>query len=159
LTEAYVDAREAIDGLRLKPGAGKLNDWLAQVLADFQSLTTIQVEADLPLEVNLSPEVQSQLLRIIQEALSNVRKHADATRIELSWQVDERWLILRLADNGHGFEPDDVPLISRHGLKIMQERAELLDADFQIVSRPDAGTQVIVRLPFEPMPQESNPHE
>jgi nitrate/nitrite-specific signal transduction histidine kinase len=159
LTDAYVDAREAIDGLRLKPGGSKLNEWLVQALTDFQSLTTIQVEADLPLAVNLSPEVQSQLLRIIQEALSNVRKHADATRVRLDWQVDEQWLTLRIADNGHGFEPDDVPLMTRHGLKIMQERAELLDADFQIISRFDAGTQVVVRLPLESIQQESKPNE
>lgn len=159
LTEAYIDAREAIDGLRMKPGTDKLNEWLTQTVSDFQSLTTIQVEADLPLSVNLPPEVQSQLLRIVQEALSNVRKHADATRVRLDWQVGEQWLTLRIADNGHGFEPDDVPLMTRHGLKIMQERAELLDADFQIVSRPDAGTQVIVHLPLESMRQERKSNE
>jgi len=159
LTEAYIDAREAIDGLRLKPDAGELNKWLTQVLSDFQSLTTIRVEANLPLEANLPPEVQSQLLRIVQEALSNVRKHADATQVRLDWQVDEQWLTLLIADNGLGFEPDDVPVMSRHGLKIMRERAELLDADFQIVNRPDAGTQVVVRLPLESTPQESRPNE
>jgi nitrate/nitrite-specific signal transduction histidine kinase len=41
-----------------------------------------------------------------------------------------------------------VPLLSRHGLQIMQERAELLEADFQIISRPEEGTQVLVRLPL-----------
>ena len=57
-------------------------------------------------------------------------------------------IILKISDNGDGFDPDDIPPISRHGLRIMRERAELLDADFQIISRPGEGAQVIVRLPF-----------
>lgn len=146
LAAAYIDAREAIDNLRLKPG--NPNEWLDQALLDFQSLTGIQVEADLRLELSLPLEVQTQLLRIVQEALSNVRKHAGATLVWLDWQIDEQWLTLHIADNGWGFEAEDVPPLSRHGLQIMQERAELLDADFQIISRSGMGAQVVVRLPI-----------
>lgn len=148
LAEAYIDAREAIDNLRLKPGTGNPNEWLEQALLDFQSLSDIQVEAGLSLELALPLEVQSQLLRIVQEALSNVRKHAGATLVRLDWQVDKQWVMLRIADNGRGFEAEEVPPLSRHGLQIMQERAELLDADFQIISRSGRGAQVVVRLPI-----------
>jgi len=153
LTEAYADAREAIDDLRVKPDDDRPNQWLEQALADFQSLTAIQVETSPPLELNLPTEVQAQLLRIVQEALSNVRKYADATCVRCEWQVNEQWLTLRIADNGRGFDPEDVPPLSRHGLQIMQERAELLDADFQIISRPGAGAQVVVRLPLNQLQQ------
>lgn len=148
LAEAYIDAREAIDNLRLKPGTGNPNEWLEQALLDFQSLSDIQVEAGLSLELALPLEVQTQLLRIVQEALSNVRKHAEATLVRLDWQVDQQWVMLRIADNGRGFEAEEVPPLSRHGLQIMQERAELLDADFQIISRSGMGAQVVVRLPI-----------
>lgn len=149
LGEAYVDAREAIDGLRLKPGDGQLGEWWEQVLLDFESLSGIPVEAMPPPELSLPPEVQAQLLRIVQEALSNIRKHSQATRVRLEWQANADWLTLRVADNGRGFEAADVPLIAQHGLRMMRERAELLDADFQLISRSDAGTQVIVRLPVK----------
>lgn len=147
LTEACVDVREAIDGLSLKPGNGKLSQWLDQVLEDFQSLTGIQAEMTALPELALPPEVQAQLLRIVQEVLSNIRKHSGATQVRLEWQCEAGWLTLRIADNGRGFDPADVPPISQHGLRIMRERAELLDADFQIISRPGAGTQVVIRLP------------
>jgi two-component system nitrate/nitrite sensor histidine kinase NarX len=153
LAAAYIDAREAIDNLRLKPGQGNPNEWLEQALLDFQSLSDIQIEAGLSLELALPLEVQTQLLRIVQEALSNVRKHAEATLVRLDWQVDEQWLTLRIADNGRGFEAGDVPPLSRHGLQIMQERAELLEADFQIISRSGTGVQVVVRLPVSQFQQ------
>lgn len=153
LTEAYLDAREAIDDLRLRPHSDKPNEWLDQILADFQSLSAIPVEAGPPLELALPPEVQMQLSRIVQEALSNIRKYAGATCVRVDWQLDRQWLMLRIADDGRGFEPDDVPPLSRHGLQIMQERSELLNASFQIVSRPGAGTQVVVRLPLNQLQQ------
>ncbi|MEW5961531.1 MAG: histidine kinase, partial [Chloroflexota bacterium] len=67
LTAAYIDAREAIDNLRLKPGSSASNEWLDQALLDFQSLSGVQVEAGLSLELILLPEIQTQLLRIVQE--------------------------------------------------------------------------------------------
>jgi DNA-binding NarL/FixJ family response regulator/nitrate/nitrite-specific signal transduction histidine kinase len=128
LEEAYVDAREAIDGLRLKPGEGGLTGWLDQIMDDFQNLSHIQLEVvNLP-PMALSMEVQAQLLRIVQEALSNIRKHSGASQARLEWQSDtpegtrEHRLLLRITDNGQGFDPMDVPLISQHGLRIMRER-------------------------------------
>jgi signal transduction histidine kinase len=149
LAEAYTDTREAIDGLHLRPGDGKVSEWLDPVLSEFQSLSGIPLEAAVPPELSLPPEVGSQLLRIVQEALSNIRKHSNATRVDLEWGTDANWLTLGISDNGRGFDAADVPPISQHGLRIMRERAELLDADFQIVSRSGAGTQVVVRLPLE----------
>jgi signal transduction histidine kinase len=149
LAEAYTDAREAIDGLRLRPGDGRLSEWLDPVLSEFQSSSGVQVETTIPPELSLRPEVGTQLLRILQEALSNIRKHSNATQASLEWGTDTDWLILRIADNGQGFDAADVPPIAQHGLRIMRERAELLDADFQIISRLGEGTQVVIRLPVD----------
>jgi two-component system nitrate/nitrite sensor histidine kinase NarX len=154
--EAYTDAREAIDGLRLKAGAGGVSEWQGQVLADFWSLSGIEVKADEPPERRLAPEVNSQLLRIVQEALGNIRKHSGATVATLQWNSDADWLTLKIRDNGRGFHPEDVLPISRHGLRTMRERSELLGADFQITSRPDQGTEVSVRLPLAQV--RSEPH-
>lgn len=149
LVEAYTDVREAIDGLRVKPGNGRLRDWLEQTLLEFQVLSGIEIEATALPELSLPPEVQTQLLRIVQEALSNVRKHSNASRARVECRADADWLVLCVADNGRGFDAADVPPISQHGLRSMRERAELLDADFRIISRPGAGAQVIVSLPLK----------
>ncbi len=147
LTAAYIDMREAIDGLHLKPGNGRVDEWLGQVASEFQSLSGIHIEVNAPPELPLPPEVGTQLLRIVQEALSNIRKHSQATQAWLDMQADANGLILRIADDGRGFEAAEVPPISHHGLRSMRERAELLEADFQIISRPGAGTQLAIRLP------------
>jgi two-component system nitrate/nitrite sensor histidine kinase NarX len=147
LTAAYTDMREAIDGLHLKPGSGQVDEWLRQVASEFESLSGIQIEVNAPTELPLPPEVGTQLLRIVQEALSNIRKHSQANQARLDMQADANGLILRIADDGRGFEATEVPPIAHHGLRSMRERAELLDADFQIISRPGAGTQLAIRLP------------
>lgn len=149
INESYLDAREAIDGLRIKPGEGAHDGWLDQVLAHFRKLSNIPIETTASSEIRLPPEVELQILRIVQEALGNIRKHSDATRARIVWRLDNMWLTLSISDNGRGFDPNDVPDIARHGLRIMQERTELLDADFQIVSQPDQGTEILVRLPRE----------
>lgn len=149
LDGAYVDAREAIDGLRLMPGEESFDHLLDQVSFDFKDLCNIRLEVCKAPEVRLHPEVQMHLLRIVQEALGNIRKHSQATQAWLGWERDEHWLTLRIKDNGSGFSPDEVPLISHHGLRIMRERADLLEADFQVSSRPGEGTEVILRLPVE----------
>ncbi len=155
IAAAYVDAREAIDGLRLQPGEGSIRSWFLPLLEDFRALSSVEIIAGEPPPVSLPAEVHIQLLRIVQEALGNVRKHSGADRAVIEWQVEGSWLTLSISDNGRGFEAQDVPPFSRHGLRIMQERAELIDGDFQIVSHPGKGAQVIVRLPI---PQENEAH-
>jgi two-component system nitrate/nitrite sensor histidine kinase NarX len=148
---AYTDAREAIDGLRVTPKDEDISAWLEQVIADFHTLSpSINVETHTPNELPLPTEVQLQLIRIVQESLGNIRKHSQASHAQLDLVTDENWLLLRITDNGVGFDPEDVPPIARHGLRIMRERAEFLDADFQIISQPGKGTQVLLRMPLSP---------
>jgi signal transduction histidine kinase len=105
-------------------------------------------------EQRLSPEVELTAFRIVQEALTNVRKHAlEATRVYLTVQFGPDELQISVEDNGSGFPPslpqgglDDEHL----GLMGMRERAELLSGVWTIQSRPGEGTQVILRLPTSP---------
>lgn len=147
LSAAYMDAREAIDDLRLNIDPGSMNDWLDQVLSEFQQFSQIDVESSSPPPLALPPEVQSQLQRIVQEALSNIRKYSEASRVRVDWQLDQDWMVLKVIDNGKGFEPQTVPPIAKHGLRIMKERTELMDGEFQILSKLGEGTEVIIRLP------------
>jgi len=153
LTEAYLDTRQAIDNLRLKPEEG-LEHWLSQVAADFRQISQVETRVSIVEEpVNLAPEIQAQMIRVVQEALTNVRKHAQASQVSIilrEWQGD---YLLEIIDNGRGFLPDDIPGLSQYGLRGMRERAEMIGADFQIISQPNQGTTVRLRLPH-PMEEE-----
>ena len=148
LSEAYQDAREAIDGLRISTAESQVSTWLQQTVAEFQEISGLTVYLDAEqIHSAFAPEIQAQLIRILQEALSNVRKHADAAQVWIACQQIKGDLILEVRDDGIGFLPEDVASPSRHGLRGMRERAELIGADFQVISRPHEGTIVRIRLP------------
>jgi signal transduction histidine kinase len=104
--------------------------------------------------IRLTPNAEVQLLRIIQEALTNVRKHAAATTAEVQLHVDGGWVEARILDNGAGFEPDDLAprAAPRFGLSTMRERAEAIGGSLEIVSSPGEGTQIIARVPLDALP-------
>ncbi len=149
LTDAYLDARQAIEQLRRVPGRD-LTAWLCQVALDFEATTGLRVDTSrLDLDIGLTPMAQAQLVRIVQEALSNVRKHAQARAVSIAGRVQDDALILEVIDDGRGFSPESVAPNDRFGLRGMRERAEMLGADFQIISQPGSGATVRVRLPLE----------
>jgi len=88
-------------------------------------------------------------LRVLQEALQNVRKHAAAKHVWLATrEVDGHW-ILEVRDDGRGFELADVTGPGRRtfGLQFMRERAELVRGSFEVRSRPADGTVVVLDIP------------
>jgi two-component system, NarL family, nitrate/nitrite sensor histidine kinase NarX len=151
LSEAYQDARYAIDGLRISPAGSRLEEWLQQMLEEFQEdfdQQAFSVTVDCyNLSMDLPSEIQAQLIRIVQEALSNVRKHAGARSVQVRCQEVDGDLVFEIEDDGRGFSSEDVPGPSKHGLRGMRERAELIGADFQVISQAGRGTVVRVSLP------------
>jgi hypothetical protein len=91
--------------------------------------------------------VQVELLRIISEALNNVRKHADATLVRVTAEVCDGELLITVADNGHGFDPSE-ELVKGMGLQGMQERARLIGGNLAVRSEISGGTTVEVRAPL-----------
>jgi two-component system nitrate/nitrite sensor histidine kinase NarX len=151
LNDAYLDARQAIDNLRRVP-ASSLREWMLQTAADFQESSGLEVDTtacDLSCDVDLPPNVQAQLIRMVQEALSNVRKHARARQVWISGATCDGEIRIAVRDDGIGFAPEQVKDASRYGLRGMRERAEMIGADFQVISRPGAGTTVLVQIPLE----------
>ena len=89
------------------------------------------------------------VLRVVQEALQNIRKHASAGTVVVGTRVeDDEWL-LEVRDDGRGFDVGIVAARGRRnfGLQFMRERAELIGARFEVHSRPDAGTVVRLGIP------------
>lgn len=149
LSEAYEDIRQSIDGLRISPDDRGLSGWIGQTLDEFRDATGLVVNLDpVNVEAELPPEIHAQLIRIVQEALSNIRKHAQASQVQVSCQEFGNELCLEIRDNGRGFMTEDDPGSFRYGLRGMRERADLIDADFQVISSPGQGTIVQVRLPL-----------
>lgn len=148
LSEAYQDIRAAIDGLRMNADQGNSLVWVKPILKEFEDLSGIDTHLELIAQPEEVPaEIQTQLIRIIQEALNNIRKHSQAKNVWLSSTISAGDWWLEVRDDGVGFAPEDIPRTSRYGLIGMRERADLIGADFQIVSQPEEGTQIRLRLP------------
>lgn len=145
---AYLDLRAALDGLRLPltDGAG-LAGALRRCVQDFEAQSGLQVEASLGTDPALSAPAQAHLLRLTQEALTNVRKHARATHVRLNLTQTGQGFCLEVQDDGLGFDAAQAPPDNRHGLRLMRERAELLGAQLEVTSAPAAGTRVCLRVP------------
>ncbi|MDH3754921.1 MAG: GAF domain-containing sensor histidine kinase [Acidimicrobiia bacterium] len=97
----------------------------------------------------MSIPIENEMLRILQEALNNVEKHARATRVEVEWQVDQEGGRLTIRDNGRGFDPEHGVRESAYGLVGMRERADSVGAEIEINTSPGVGTEIIVSAPLE----------
>lgn len=98
----------------------------------------------------LHSEVEATLLRIAQEALANVAKHAAASRVGVTLTFDEADVILDVRDDGSGFDAAAPRRSSSFGLGVMRERAERLAGTFTLESAPGAGTAVSASIPALP---------
>ena len=105
----------------------------------------------------LSPDLQIQVLHIVQEALSNVRKHAHATRVWLDVVQQPQWRF-EVRDDGVGFAPEHAGSDETHvGLRIMAERAARIGAALDVVSTPERGTSIVLTLPPPASPPAPEP--
>ena len=91
-------------------------------------------------------EIESMLFRITQEALTNIAKHAQATRARVSLAAENAEIVLKICDDGHGFVPDQPAGHAGLGLINMREMAEFLGGTLDIQSSPDGGTCVHVTI-------------
>jgi signal transduction histidine kinase len=110
----------------------------------------VQFEA-MHFERRLSPELETTFYRIIQEALTNVAKHAQATRVLIRLECQESIVTVHIEDNGCGFESQHIMAHNNPeqgvGLLGIQERVSLLGGTFQIQSHPGQGAQIAIELP------------
>jgi signal transduction histidine kinase len=149
--EAYSDVREAIFSLRTMAAAGlgllpTLQEYLAEYRVHYGLDTSLAIDdeslAEFPADVGI------QLLRIIQEALTNVRKHAQASRAWVRFAQEGDTVCITVEDDGQGFDPDQLTGEGRQyfGLQIMRERAEGVRGSLELISQPGQGTRVVLRV-------------
>lgn len=148
--ESYADVRELLVHFRTRANAEDIEPALRTTLRKFEHQSALPTVLNMQGNgMPLDPDRQVQVLHIVQEALSNVRKHAGATQVWLDVQQQPHWRF-EIRDNGVGFRDDPGAHDETHvGLRIMRERAERIGAQLQVHSTPDRGTSVILELPAE----------
>jgi len=151
--KVYTDIREGIVALRAQAGsAASLHQVVHEYVREFEHFAHIPVEVHWDLEesaLQLAPVAEVQLLRIMQESLTNARRHGHPTHIDVSFQRLDDELVLRVQDDGVGFDPSrptrgEWPQL---GLQAMSERADAIGGAIEIESAPRQGTRVTVRVP------------
>jgi two-component system nitrate/nitrite sensor histidine kinase NarX len=151
LRDAVNDVRELLVHFRTRANEEDIEPALQETLQKFKHQSGLAAQlnvygAGLP----LAPDVQVQVLHIVQEALSNVRKHAGASRATIDVHKGPRWRIV-VHDDGQGFDRS-IALDSSHvGLNIMRERAERIGAKVTIASKPGDGTAMTLQLTEHPV--------
>jgi signal transduction histidine kinase len=156
LHTAIGDIRGFITGLGNGLGDGSgLSGALEGMASDLLGGTGIDVTVDVrggsALDSRLPPEANHELLQIAREAVSNVARHSGARRASLSLVVDGDEAILRVDDDGVGFDPEARRGTGHFGLANLRDRAAGVGGTLTIDSEPDKGARIIVRLPLAPV--------
>jgi signal transduction histidine kinase/DNA-binding response OmpR family regulator len=123
---------------------------------NYSALTCIQVNfKHSDLEVRFAPEIETAAFRIIQEALTNVARHADVKEVDVRLWANEQILGLQVEDHGKGFDPQAIQLLKPTiGLSGMHERATLCGGQLEVDSEPGSGTCLTAEFPIEEPKQE-----
>ena len=150
--DTYEDIRESIDQLSAEMKNLPLIPAMANYISEFGSNNGLKVHFDYSRPFpELSPVAELQLLRIAQEALTNVRRHAQATEVDVKLEYGKGGVEMLVKDNGQGFVLDNLEEKppGYHGLNIVKERAEMLGGVLNISTAPGEGTALMVSLPLD----------
>lgn len=147
IQECYDDVRELLVHFRTRFGESDVETAIRSLLDRFRDDTGIDAALKSSgAGVPLSPETQIQVLHVIQECLSNARKHSGAKQLVVDLERGREYRF-RVKDDGRGFDPDKY--VEGHvGLAIMRERAQRIGGQITLESRPGSGTCVTLRLPL-----------
>lgn len=159
--QTFEDVRQVIGDLRtpLPPPTnfvGSLADYINTFALRYNLQAEVRADAD-AMQAHCSPDVEIQVMRIVQEAMANVRKHARAEHIRARFTRHNGTLNIRLQDDGQGFDPAATARTTGHfGLAIMRERAASFGGELQIHGESGAGTTIQLRVPVAPEDTSAN---
>jgi two-component system, NarL family, sensor histidine kinase UhpB len=125
-----------------------LQSALAALATSFGEQAQVRVERRLEPSLPLSEDEELVVYRVAQEALTNVARHAQASRVDLRLQQNHALTVLTVRDDGRGLSPGALP--SAHGIRGMRERAMLIGAQLQIDSELGYGTEIKLSIPLNP---------
>jgi PAS domain S-box-containing protein len=153
--DAHADVREFLLGTRAAGSAEvaflpSLEDYLRRFQTAYGLCTTLEASTDVAGRA-IEPMVGAQLLRIIQETLTNVRKHARASAVRISLSLTDGKAEAVVQDDGEGFDPArlEAAEASTFGLRFMRERAREVGGTVEVRSAPGEGTRVVITVPVQ----------
>ena len=125
-----------------------LHKGVRQLIAELKDKCQIEFQVNIQDDLTLSEAIEDHIFRIIQEALSNILRHAHATRVRIDVYMRHDELFVHIRDNGRGFDIEqDLNRKTSYGLKTMRERSQELGGTFTIRSNKDEGTNIDIRIP------------
>lgn len=150
--EAHKDTRECLEILRTYSGDRRFMPNLQEYLNQFDHNTEIKVNFENgTTELHQDIWTELELLRICKEALTNIRKHAQAPHVQIKFRSAHGRLYISISDDGCGFDAiayyRNGMQNERHGLSVMQERAKAIGGKFRVLSMPGRGTEVQIEVP------------
>ena len=151
LNEVIRDIRNYILDLRPNRFQGRdLKEGLSELARELRANSFLDVNLDVSdVDVStLNPENTVDILHIVQESLSNIRKHARASYVEIHLDALDGHLNLTIKDDGIGLNPEQIKHSTGNGLRNMRERAQLLGGAFEVASSSEGGTRILVKIPF-----------
>jgi signal transduction histidine kinase len=144
--QALQDVRQSVTMLRTDPIQGRtLEEAIASLVAEFERSTGIQPQFTYRITDRLAIDINFALYRLVQESLTNISKHAKATKVAIELRQTDTTITLRIGDNGRGFDPTLQP--SGFGLQGMQERTIALGGELHINTALDRGCEIRVTIP------------
>lgn len=153
VNEGYLEVRQNLFSLRTSMNsAGSFIEVIGEYIEQFTNQNKFKVNfeaCEMDCDIAITDETKLHVLRILQEALSNVRKHSKATKVEVTYSCENPlFYLFTIEDNGIGFDPDSGERALGHfGLITMKERTELIKGEINIHSKKDVGTKVILKIP------------
>lgn len=152
IQDMHVDIRESISGLQLASTVEQgiwqsLEEYLQWFQQNYEIAATLTISQEF-IPGQLPPTTEVQLLRIIQEALTNIRKHANARQVNITITASSSRVDIEVEDDGNGFDPAGAAVKKgSFGLKMMQERADEIGAKLCIKTKPMSGTRLSLQIP------------
>ncbi len=153
IKQAYSEIRRAIFDLKIVDIPDEdLKTYIEKFITEFgiQNNIRVFVKLDGINQLDLPVSSQVHLIRIIQESLNNIQKHANATRVWVTFEAINGSRVLKIVDNGTGFDTENYVKINgklHFGIQTMKERAASIGGKLKINSRPGMGTEVILEFP------------
>jgi signal transduction histidine kinase len=145
ISSVVAEVRRSVLTLRSSTdGADSLGAAISGLARHLSAVSGVPIQVTLDEQTTrLRPEIEAELLRIVQESLNNAVKHAQASLIDVQCRVNPPEVSIVVADNGRGLQGRRV---DSHGLEIMNERARLIGAELEVTNRASGGAQVSVRI-------------
>lgn len=125
----------------------RLSQGLHELLNEMKAKVPMEITFEMDEDINLVKGIENHIFRIVQEALSNTLRHAKATKMGIKLQQKADWVSLLIRDNGIGFDMD-VKKQASYGLHTMQERVNEIGGSLQILTAPNKGTKIDIRIPI-----------